>query len=84
MGTLPLFFHFLFLFGCTRTYLHHEASFSCGMPTLSVGMSDLVHQPEIKVGLLPWEPGALASGPPGKSQPPLPTPVVKRAGDAST
>ena len=38
MGTLPLFFHFLFLFGCTRTYLHHEASFSCGMPTLGVGV----------------------------------------------
>lgn len=44
---------------------------------------DLVHQPEIKAGLLPREPGVLASGPPGKAQPPLPTPAVKCAGDAS-
>ena len=84
-GNSPVVFSlFVFIWLHQDLLASREASFSCGMPTLSVGMSDLVHQPEIKVGLLPWEPGALASGPPGKSQPPLPTPVVKRAGDAST
>ena len=47
--------------------MQHGGSFRCGIRTLSYSMEDQVPDQRLSPGSLPWEPGVLATGPPGKS-----------------
>ena len=71
-----LFFIFIYLSGCSRSYLWHPGSsiffaaceiFSCGMWTLSCGMWDQVPWPKLNLGPLHWKCGILATAPPENS-----------------